>query len=578
MRLVVPFVIVFGLYLFFARYGVDAHHDGVMVAAARIVGEGGVVHRDAFAMYGPIVTWLQAIEFKVALGSLVGLRIGSAFALAVAASFFFSVWRKIFGVRIALAAVGVWVVAAPFVLGFFDLIPWNSDYLLAIQGAVTASLLRRRLFTLFGVKIPPAVIAGAGVGVMCLTRPTSGIATALLVATVFITQRRREELINLFVGAILLVCVVLGVLYLQGGISGWWQQFIVFPRQEFLGQRGPSGFKNLWDAAIGLGVPSLGLLLLAREVDHFANKIGTSSAYRLSIVAATFAAIAILWSDDLRNILSIERLFWAIVILSPFFFLIFAIDPNHSAIDSTTDGWMVWAIGIASLSQLFPLTDYRHLWWAILPLLGPAFAQLIPMTSSWRRSPFLLVVLFVPLLFTAQDGIQRRFEKQYTTIEGSSVLKHMYVDQEFDVAFRQRIETIDEFEDRVGPRTVLNICSDGLFATFGRDMKYPDYGTVVWKGLNSPQLSAKRLQFVERANPIIWYCPPAVRAGNSPESPTVESLLPKGYRLVSRTACLEGVGGYDDWPLLSYLAVPEAWGSVPIEEQLASTTSCELSP
>ena len=60
---------IFGLvlvtYLILAPYGIDPMHDGIMLGAARLVSEGGAVHRDAFAMYGPLTTWIQVLEYRV---------------------------------------------------------------------------------------------------------------------------------------------------------------------------------------------------------------------------------------------------------------------------------------------------------------------------------------------------------------------------------------------------------------------------------------------------------------------------------------------------------------------------------
>jgi hypothetical protein len=548
-----------------------------MVAAARIVADGGIVHRDAFAMYGPIVTWLQALEFKVAANSLVGLRLGSALVLAVSAALFFAIWRRLYGRLVAYVASMVWVLSAPFVLGVFDLIPWNSDYLLLLQAASLTLLLHRRELVIGRITFSSMSLAGAGIGAMCLIRVTSGIATIFITLAVLAVQRRNRDIVRLIAGIAIAVFSLLMVLLVQGALPDWWQQFVIFPRQEFLGQRGPSGFNNLWNAIVGMGIPSLGLLLLARDLDSWAatatSRVGKGVAVGLIVISFVFLVL----STDIRNFVSSERLYWSIVLVSPVLFLKFVDMSSRQglATQGRSDDWFSWAIGFASLSQLFPLTDYRHMWWAILPLFGPALSQIIPVEASKRKATLVVGLFIIPVGISATSGIQQRFEKRYFTFDQPQVLKYMYVDKEFANAFRDRIEVIKQFESLVGPRTVLNVCSDGLFATFGSEMKYPDAGTVVWSGFNSPELDATRREFVNQEQPFIWFCPPAVMAGNSPSSPSVDTLVPDGYRLIRRTACLDGVGGYDDWPLLSYLAVPTSWGELPLEAQLESPAACE---
>ncbi|MDD5208255.1 MAG: hypothetical protein PHV36_02625 [Elusimicrobiales bacterium] len=64
---------------------VDPHHDGIMLKPAFDVASGQTLFRDTFTQYGALTTWVQALALKVFGGSLLVLRLLTAFTYGLIA-------------------------------------------------------------------------------------------------------------------------------------------------------------------------------------------------------------------------------------------------------------------------------------------------------------------------------------------------------------------------------------------------------------------------------------------------------------------------------------------------------------
>jgi hypothetical protein len=571
-------VAIFGLvlvtYLILAPYGIDPMHDGIMLGAARLVSEGGAVHRDAFAMYGPLTTWIQVLEYRVGGETLLGLRVGSSIALSLSTLLTFVAFRRLFGDAVAGVSTIFWALSAPFVLGVFDQIPWNSDYVLLFQSASMVLLTRRRQFKVGKWTIEPEWLVGVLMASIFLSRISVGALTMVLVAIDFVIRRRWNSLLKITAGYALCLSLVLFVVMLQGGLSAWWFQFVQFPRLRFLVKAGEGGIENIKMALLTLGIPTSGLLLIARlgiqqSTDRTSKLESKVGAY---IFMGAFGCLLI-FQNVLNDLWTSERVFWGLLVVSPLLILSGSI-PSFSSNSGPIGPPGVFAIAVGSLAQLFPQTDYRHLWWSILPIFGFLVNSLLPRQKSAIGVFLAVSVVVVPVSVDAVTGLRARLSHQYETVENVSILEGMRVRSEFKAAFADQFELINQFQETYGPKTVLNICVDGLFATLGEEMQYPDPNFIVWEDLNVAKLEPARVAYVTENEPIIWYCPGAISSPNVTNRPGVSDVLPDDYRVLSRSVCLNGVGGFDDWPLMSYIAVPKRWTSAELESKLDDQSRC----
>jgi hypothetical protein len=563
------------IYVVLARYGVDPMHDGIMLGAARLVGEGGVVHRDAFAMYGPLTTWIQALEYRIGGETLLSLRIGSSIALALAASLTYFSFRQLFGSVIAIISVSFWVLSAPFVLRIYDQIPWNSDYVLLFQSLAMFMLVRTRKFKVGNWAVENMLIVGALIAAITLSRISVGLVTTCFIFFDFGVRRKWKQLASLAIGYLFFWIFVLSILLIQGSLSEWWFQFVEFPRLRFLVKSGESGLESIKSALLILGIPTSGLLLMARLGVLHVTEYKNSSAFRaVASIATTSIVLLLVFLQGRESLWTPERIFWGLLVSAPLL-LVFPPGSPSPSTEAILGPPGVMAVSVGALVQLFPQTDYRHLWWSVLPILGFLVRGLIPKSKSLIATLLATLILVFPVTVSAISDLRDRIESDYFALSNTPILDGMLVSPEFKAAFADQFDLINEFQAIHGPKTILNICVDGLFATLGIEMDYPDQNFVVWEDLNSANLDSTRVEYVRKKEPIIWYCPSAVSSPNVTNRPAVTEVLPVDYRLVRRSICLDGVGGFDDWPLMSYVGVPKSWPRIPLEDELINPSRCE---
>ncbi len=566
------------LFMPFARLGVDSHHDGLMVSVARGVSEGRSIHQEVFTIYGPIISWIQALEFRLGGGTLVSIRVGSVLAISAAVAFMWRTWSEFFGSVVATVSVVAWLCATPFFSSALSMIPWNSDYVMLVQSLILYQVARRRKtaestrwFTRFH-------LIGILLGLVLFLRISVGVVTFGVVVLLLVLGREYRVLRQVVIGACVLEGVILGFLLLQGSLGDWWYQYVEVPRLEFVGNRGTSGFESLRASIITLGLPGLAILFYAREAVHlFQNQLPSNSfIWRLSAIGALSVGAVLILRQGIGGLWSPERALWAFILVSP----IGVLGLSRLGRDDRQEAqWHVrmiilFGITIGSLTQLFPLTDLRHVWWSAFPAMGPAIHWLISRANSKGTRVLLAGLALGPLIWNAASVASNNLRIERVSLESPPVLRGMLVSKEFAQAFDGYFAAVDEFERKLGPKPVLNICFDGLFASIGKDFEIA--GNQVSYDPQTIDMNVKRTfaQYIKEREPIIWFCPPTVAAGNSPSSPNVQTLIPSNYRFVERSICLQGVGGYDDWPLMSYLAVPKVWGSVPIERVLSDFSTC----
>jgi hypothetical protein len=162
-------------------------------------------------------------------------------------------------------------------------------------------------------------------------------------------------------------------------------------------------------------------------------------------------------------------------------------------------------------------------------------------------------VLLVP---STLQTIEETLNIDRVTVANAPILNGMLMDRHYSSFFTERFQIIDEFLAAHPKAPILNICSDGLFASLAPTLKFPDPYFVSWPfGLNffsdtTPE-GRKRLSFVQDYRPIVWMCP----FMDDPQ------LIAKRYqlRLIPVSPNVDVHAPYNSWPYVSYLGVPEEW-------------------
>lgn len=117
-------VLTFAVTLYFGLYGCDPHHDGVMFEPAFKVAHGATLFRDTFTQYGALAVYYDALFIILFGDSMASLQIGAAFGLAACGCMLYTVSKKLTGrtmaVFAALLAVGINYIY------FWHSHPWSS--------------------------------------------------------------------------------------------------------------------------------------------------------------------------------------------------------------------------------------------------------------------------------------------------------------------------------------------------------------------------------------------------------------------------------------------------------------------
>ena len=142
------------------------------------------------------------------------------------------------------------------------------------------------------------------------------------------------------------------------------------------------------------------------------------------------------------------------------------------------------------------------------------------------------------------------------------VLKGMLMDRQYSQFFNDRFQVIDKYLTAHPKAPILNICSDGLFASLSPNLKFPDPYFVSWQfgfdffGSDTSE-GRNRLSFVQKARPIVWMCP----LMDNPQ------LIAEKYRLrlIPIDRNVDTHAPYNWWPYVSYLGVAKEWPQIDLE-------------
>jgi len=561
----------------FASLGVDPHHDGIVFTTARGISNGLTVNKDVFTQYGPISAWVQGLALRMFGDNLLTLRMTAMVALALAAGLFYASWRTLWGRWVALTGVLLWVGCAYFFSPDMPAIPWTSDIVLLIQGAATLLV----TLSMRSSKVDATrLLVGAGflIGLLPFTRLNTGILTVIALVGFSVLFQTRRDVLSLCIGLFTSLASVLFVLMLTGALTQWWYQGVIFPRSLYHGQLGSIGLVGLRANALVNGLTGIGYLaftvFLLRQfrADAFEHSSPLSRYRRFFAVWAMRLGVALawiwlVWLADPRGFLSPLTLQWGVLLATPFLVVrrLLALNSSNS---SDFNRVLIFGLVVGSLGQLYPTIDLRHVWWASLPAFGLAMSEIREYVSGRPRLILVSLSLLLPIALISIDRIDVTRKKYETTIQYASTLEGMRVNETFVKAFQSRFTAIKDFERAHGPRPVLNVCQDGLFASVGGRFALPDPYFVYWPFSKFDGNFEARRNFISKKKPFIWMCDPL-------SDPTTYAAQ-FGYRLVATPACTKQDPQLNVWPWKSLLAVPSDWAELPIEKKWNRQTCSKL--
>lgn len=559
------------IFMPFARLGVDAHHDGIMFASAVAVKNGYKVQGEVYSQYGPIVTWLQAIQLYFFGQRIIVLKIFSIFALAIATGFSTYFFAKRLGWRTALTTSLIWVGCFPAFDDSLMIIPWSSDYLLLCFGTLLVLTTFIQGTSDFNDRLTRFAI-GFVLAMGIFIRINSGIPVALMsiaLICILCTARMTKQILFGFVAGVFLV---LSYFVFTGGLAAWFEQTIIFPRKLYLGIMLEGGLNGLRGNAVVNGPPAIGVVLILYflvknlKLDQFKNR----SLTLLSSMIGLFSAVFLYWlfgSNFKFGPLEPRLLLWGVIPIAVVFIPVAVREMFTQYRETSVLQPIIFAsVAFGGLIQLFPVVDRRHLWWATLPALGYIVGKIHEKLSAKSGALFLVVLVSLLAPQSVSNALDStRLHRQ--PIPNVPTLKGSLVGDDFFAAFNLQFKALNEYQLKHGSRPVLNLCMDGYFATVGDNFKMPDPYYVYWPFPRQVWSEEKRQTFVKLNEPFIWFCPPILNYS--------ETAAAYGYRVIPRDICIRDDPKFGQWPYIGQLAVPLSWSTLAIDGELNDASRCK---
>jgi len=556
------FLLTLMIYLPFARLGVDPHHDGIMLTPALVVARGGVIHRDIFSQYGPITAYLQAVFVWIFGPHLLSIRIASATYLSLAVALLYSSWRRIFGEGIALFGYLLVISSSYFFVSNSPMHPWSSDVMLFLQALTLYLLVVGHSFQ--GKKASVLIYMGGFVlGLQFADRYVSAF-LMLIGLSIYYLFHKKRGIHSLWCGVMTSIGASLLLLALSGSYDEWYFQAIQFPRNWVSDVSGSGGWLAIRSAIVSHALPGAALLLMVIFGFNAATIRHRSLTTLQRVVAVLFVTVLlIITSPNLTipywNTVDILWTFAGVFLLAaPWYFLRLQ---NRVGGDITGEA-ILFITAAAASTAIFPISDIRHIYWGLIPSIGPGLMFLKSHIDLKRNRVVLASLSLVLLVPSTLQTVEGTVDMDRVSVANAPILKGMLMDRKYSQFFNERFQIIDQFL-AVHPKTpLLNICSDGLFASLAPTLKFPDPYFVSWQfgfdffSSSTPE-GRNRLSFVQNSRPIVWMCP----LNEDPQ------LIAQKYelRLIPIDPNVDIREPYNWWPYVSYLGVPKEWPLIDLE-------------
>jgi len=490
------------------------------------VSKGLVLHRDIWSQYGPLPTYIQAVILSVFGSKLLYLQFLSVLISACSGTLAFSIFSKLYGVRCAATAVAIWALSAPFML--WALHPWPTDFALLF-------FLIAIYFVCQGEKYSQIfifLIAGFLVGLSFWSRLNTGlcifVSTFLAIGLNLSWRKARIFIYGFF------TCITVGVclLVLSNSLTSFYRQAIVWPLIWVGGIK--TGLNSTDLVVYGLIVPStFGALFVFTVV--LINRL--RGWFLLAGIGFLFPGFLI--TEYISRHLQTNEIFWT------------PISPNWSfpgwtpinalwglSLIALIRAWITFCssrsfrfewlshrnqydcfILIASvgfLAGIYPQPDIYHLWWVVLPLLGPTLGFISSHIPQKISRTLIAIAATIGLLGPAISAITQNYARPNLVKWGAGPLSGMLEDRESFNIHNQQFELIKDLQSKNGPLPVLNLCIDGFYFSLGEKTLLPDPYFFFWgPGANGAYLPDSkitdlRINWIHEHKPILYICNPAI--------------------------------------------------------------------
>ena len=479
---------------YFARQGIDAHHDGIMFKTALDVASGKTLYTQTYNHYGPISAYLQAFSLQILGNYVLSIRLITAFFYSLIAVVIYLTWTKFMPNKFAFLTSILWLILAPFYTQIFY--PWSSVYgLFFLMLSLYLLLVSIKKLNVKNKKVSfhPFVIFAIG-ATSCLAFLSKQQYLMLIISLIsfyillglcrVINPKKMMHCIALLCSGFL--CVYLLFIfwfYITGSLVDYFKQVL------WLGY--------ITGRILGRGIGILELI---------------SPLYSMPI--------------------------WLLLpVVSIYFFvksLINLMKKSWTQIDVMMLG--VSIVSLASIAQYYPISDHSHIFWGATPSIGLLIYIIYIYTRNWYSEKFrpttkriVILILFViflsnlssQLVHSIAIGVKRN--SYYNTfIKSPEVLKGLKISKSDSIFYSDVDKKINDYL-RLNPdkHFVINI-SDSLYMTFTKKAVNMEPMFLNLSGYTSGiyPFEPKFYEYLETDKPLIIVY-------------SVNSHLHKGYKTIA---------------------------------------------
>lgn len=451
------------------RWDPDPHHDGIMFTAAVGFNDGLRPNVDFFAQYGPLAPVLQGLGLQVFGETLFGLRFFSAVLLLFAGAMFAFRAFQFFGLKFACFLWICWSLTGPMGL------PWSS--------VISTFLIVLVLFVSFGWRdeeaqfrpmvflfVSQLLIIGALIRIH-LAVIVVLIALTLIIKRSSLPKRFTIKWITLSLSNVALIIFLLDLFNI---LDAYFDQSFVWAISHYstpaLTLTYLSGL--IWFVAVPLTFLVLFLIL---------NRVSClQSRYRYLVLIGSLSILAscLVYANSYTNKVT-ESLFDPGYFMVEFFrrlslmidyipvtllviaFVLQAFKGRKIIQQENLANLILFAVGLGTLAQLYPLFDPWHLW-----LISPVVILCLVLlrTDTKLRAPHTNSIAYIAAVVIFALGVNFINGLRSQTFEFESlVLSGMTSSREDAPALDKTMLALEK--SNIESQSVRFLCNDGLYAS-----------------------------------------------------------------------------------------------------------------
>ncbi len=451
------------------RWDPDPHHDGIMFTAAVGFNDGLRPNVDFFAQYGPLAPVLQGLGLQIFGVTLFGLRFFSAVLLIFAGAMFTFRAFQFFGLKFACFLWIGWSLTGPMGL------PWSS--------VISTFLIVLVLFVSFKcedrvVKFQPLVFLFVSqlLVIGALIRIHLAVIVVLIALTLIIKRSSLPKRFTIKWIALSLanVAVLIFLLDLFNILGAYFDQSFVWAMSHYstpaLTLTYLSGL--IWFVIVPLSF--LVLFLILNRVSFLPSRY----RYLVLVGSLSFLASFLIYANSYTN-KATESLFDPRYFTVEFFrrlslmldyipvtllvlAIVFQVFKGHKIIQQDNlVNLILFAMGLGTLAQLYPLFDPWHLW-----LISPViiFCLVLLRADAKIQAPHSNSIAYIASVVILALGVNFISGLKSQTFEFESlVLSGMTSAREDAPALDKTMLALEKAN--IASQSVRFLCNDGLYAS-----------------------------------------------------------------------------------------------------------------